>query len=105
MDTPLNEKIVDLASLFKDKVKINVVDGLVGAEVDETGGNPVKMDLVIAGRDMVAVDAVAAAVMGVSPHKVKYLQLAEEKSLGVSNLEEIEVLGEKIEEVTKKFRV
>jgi len=82
-----------------------VVDGLIGAEVDETSGNPVKMDLVIAGRDMVAVDAVAAAVMGISPHKVKYLRLAEERGLGVSNLEEIEVFGEKIEEVMKRFRV
>lgn len=105
MHGQLDEKIVDLASLFKDKVKINIVDGLVGAEVDETSGSPVRMDLVIAGQDMVAVDTVAASVMGIDPSRVKYLRLAEQMGLGVSNLREIEVLGESIEGVKKQFRV
>jgi len=105
MHGQLDEKIVDLASLFKDKVKINIVDGLVGAEVDETSGSPVRMDLVIAGQDMVAVDTVAASVMGIDPSRVKYLRLAEEMGLGVSDLREIEVLGESIEGVKKQFRV
>lgn len=104
MHSRINEKLVDLASLFKDKVKINVVDGLVGAEVDEIHGSPVEMNLVIAGRDMVAVDSVATAVMGIDPSKVKYLRLAEERGLGAANLKEIDVLGEKIEEVERKFR-
>lgn len=70
MHSRINEKLVDLASLFRDKVKINVIDGLVGAEVDEIHGRPVEMNLVIAGRDMVAVDSVATAVMGIDPSKV-----------------------------------
>lgn len=105
MHSQINEKIVDLSSLFRDKVKINVVDGLVGAELDEVYGSPVKMNLIIAGRDMVAVDSVATAVMGIDPRNIKYLRLAEERGLGVSNLKEIEVFGENIEEVKKKFRV
>ena len=104
MHSRINEKLVDLTSLFKDKVKINVIDGLVGAEVDEIHGSPVEMNLVIAGRDMVAVDSVATAVMGIDPSKIKYLRLAEERGLGVANLKEIDVLGEKIEEVERKFR-
>jgi len=105
MHSHINEKIVDLASLFKGKVKINIVDGLVGSEVDEVNGSPVKMNLIIAGQDMVAVDTVATAVMGIDPNKVKYLTLAQETGLGVSNLEEIEVLGENIEEIERKFRL
>ena len=105
MHSNINEKIVDLASLFKDKVKINVVDGLVGAEFEETSGSPVEMALIIAGQDMVAVDTVGTTIMGIDLEKVKYLQLAEERGLGVSNLKEIEVLGEKIEKVKRKFRV
>ena len=105
MHDRINEKIVDLASLFKDKVKLNVVDGLVGAEEDEVHGSPVRMDLIIAGEDMVAVDSVATAVMGIDPGKVKYLRLAEERGLGISNLDDIEVVGEDIERVKRKFKL
>lgn len=105
MHNQINEKIVDLSSYFIDKVKVNVVDGLVGAEVDETSGHPVEMNLIIAGRDMVAVDSVASSVMGIDPLKVKYLNLAEEKGLGVSNIDEIEILGKSIEEVARQFKL
>ncbi len=105
MHSPINEKIVDLASLFRDKVSLNVVDGIVGCEEDEISGSPVEMNLVIAGADMVAVDAVASAVMGVDPTQVKYLRLAEERGLGTSNLDEIEIRGRSIREVAKRFRL
>jgi uncharacterized protein (DUF362 family) len=104
MHSQIDQKIADLTSLFKDKVKINIVDGLVGAEVDETSGSPVKMNLIIAGRDMVAVDTVGTAVMGIDPKRVMYLKLAEARGLGVSNIKEIEVLGERIEDMQRKFR-
>lgn len=104
MHSHINEKIVDLASLFKDKVKLNLIDGLIGAELHETSGNPVEMNLVIAGRDMVAVDTVGTTVMGIDPNRVKYLQLAEERGLGTSNIDEIEIVGESIENVKRKFR-
>jgi len=100
----INEKIVDLASIFKDKVKLNIVDGLIGAETDEVHGTPVEMNLLIAGSDMVAVDAVSTAIMGIDPKKVKYLQLAEKRDLGVSDLDEIEILGEPIDEVKRNFK-
>jgi len=73
-------------------------------EGHETSGNPVKMDLVIAGTDPVAVDAVGAAVMGVSPTEVEHLVLAEKKGLGTCQLENIEVVGEPIERVRRNFR-
>jgi len=100
----LNEKIVDLALLFKDRVKINLIDGLVGAESHETGGSPIEMNLIIVGRDMVAVDTVGTLVMGVDPDRVKYLQLAEERRLGTANIKEIEVVGERIETVKRRFK-
>ena len=62
------------------------------------------MNLVIAGTDPVAVDAVGAAVMDIPPGNVKHLRLASEVGLGTSRLEEIEVLGESIENVKRKFR-
>jgi len=100
--THLNEKIADLASIIKPRIA--VVDGIIAGEGHETSGNPVKMNLVIAGIDPVAVDAVGAAVMGVPPESVKHLCLAEEKGIGTCDLKQIKVVGEPIEKVRKKFR-
>ena len=105
MHSQINEKIVDLASLFKDKVKINIIDGLVGAELNEISGSPVRMETIIAGQDMVAVDTVGTMIMGIEPKNVKYLKLAEERGLGISNLNRIEILGAKIEDVRREFKI
>jgi len=102
MHNPLSKKIVDLASIIKPSVA--VIDGIIAGEVHETSGSPVEMNLVIAGTDPVAVDAVGAAVMDIPPESVKHLRLAEEAGLGTSHLEQIEVLGEPIEKVKRKFR-
>lgn len=98
----LSEKIADLASILKPSVA--VVDGIIAGEGHETSGNPVKMNLVLAGTDPVAVDAVGAAVMGVPPETVKHLCLAEQKGLGTCNLKKITVVGEPINRVRRKFR-
>lgn len=98
----LSENIVDLVSVVKPDFA--VIDGIIAGEGNETSGNPLEMNLVIAGKDPVAVDTVGAAVMCVDPITVKHLVLAEQKSLGINDLNQIEVLGKKIESVKKKFR-
>ena len=102
MHRRLNKNIVDLASVVKPNIV--VVDGIIAGEDHETSGSPVEMNLVIAGTDPVAVDAVGAAVMRINPKNVKHLRLAEKKGLGTCNLEQIEIIGESIESVKKKFR-
>ena len=97
----LSENIADLASVLTPS--LSVIDGIIEGEGHETSGNPVEMNLIIAGTDPVAVDAVGAAVMGIDPAEVKHLHLAEKKGLGTCNLEEITVLGEPVEKVTRKF--
>jgi len=98
----LHENIVDLASVLKPS--LTVIDGIVAGEGHETDGTPVEMNLVIAGADPVATDAVGAAVMGISPLEVKHLVLAEKKGLGTCRLDKIEVVGEPIDRVKRKFR-
>ena len=67
------------------------------------GGSPVKMDLIIAGEDPVAVDRVGSAVIGRGLDKVKCLTYAEQKGLGTADLENIEIIGKQIEDVYHKF--
>jgi uncharacterized protein (DUF362 family) len=98
----LSQNIVDLASVIKPSIA--VIDGIIAGEGHETSGNPVEMNLVIAGTDPVAVDVVGAAVMDIPLKYVKHLSLAEECGLGTCNPERIQVLGEPIEKVRRKFR-
>jgi uncharacterized protein (DUF362 family) len=102
MGTSLSENIADLASVLKPRLA--VIDGIIAGEGHETSGDPVPMNLVIAGTDPVAVDAVGAAVMDVAPEDVKHLLLAEKKGLGTCQLANITILGEPIEAVKRKLR-
>jgi len=98
----LSKNIADLASVLMPR--LTVIDGIIASEGHENSGNPIEMDLVIAGTDPVAVDAVGAAVMGIPPTEVKHLRLAEKKGLGTCSLEQISLLGEPIKKVKRKFR-
>jgi uncharacterized protein (DUF362 family) len=97
----LSENIADLASILTPRVV--VIDGIIAGEGHENGCSPIEMNLVIAGIDPVAVDAVGAAVMGIEPTEVKHLVLAEKKGLGTCDLNHVTILGESIENVRRKF--
>jgi uncharacterized protein (DUF362 family) len=102
MHVHLNEKIADLASVIKPRLA--VVDGIIGGEGHETAGRPVPMNVVIAGLDPVAVDAVGATIMGVDVRSVRHIQLAAQKGLGTCDLENIRIMGEPIENVKRTFK-
>jgi uncharacterized protein (DUF362 family) len=98
----LSSRIADLASILRPS--LSVIDGVIAGQGHESSEDPIQMDLVIAGIDPVAVDAVGAAVMGVDPMEVKHLVLAQQKKLGICNLEEIQILGKEIDQVKTKFK-
>ncbi len=82
-----------------------VVDGLAGMEGQgPLEGTPVKMNLVIVGTDIVAVDAVATAVMGFDPARLRHLQIAKARGLGECDLSKIEIRGTAIEKVAVRFK-
>ena len=94
----------NLASLTaKVGPHVAVVDGFVAMHREgPRHGTPIRLGTVIAGTDPVAVDAVAAAVMGFDPRKVGYLRTAEDAGLGSADLEAIEVLGDPIARVRRR---
>ncbi len=100
----IDEGLVDVYSIVRPG--FNVVDGIVALEGDGPNLPPGKerpLGLVVAGIDGVAVDAVCAKIMGFEPSSVKHLRLAEEKGLGVMDLNKIEVVGENLSMVATKF--
>ena len=92
--------IVDINSVLKPT--LTVIDGFVAMEGrGPVGGKPVEMDLIIAGSDPVATDSTACRIMGFDPHEVSHVRKAYERGLG--NIDDIQVLGERLEDVTRRF--
>ncbi|MDP6015320.1 MAG: DUF362 domain-containing protein [Candidatus Latescibacteria bacterium] len=91
----LDETITDLAGVAS--VDFAVVDAIVGMEmarIVDDGGHPVRMNMVLAGDDLFAVDAVAARLMGMNPDDMEFLQLGRRQALGEGRLERIRILGD-----------
>jgi uncharacterized protein (DUF362 family) len=102
-DKPDPDK-ADKADAKPHKPNLVIVDGLVGTEGQgPVDGKPVKMDLILAGRNVVAVDSVAAAVMGYDPQKISHLAKAGKAGLGENDLAKIGVRGRPIAEVKRLF--
>ena len=103
MHSNIHKKIADLVSVLRSKMKFQIIDGIIGSDGWELGGKPIQMNLIIAGKDPVAVDRVGSEIMGYGINKVKYLKYGKQKGLGTANLDEIEIVGKSIDEVYHKF--
>ena len=103
MHSSIHKKIADLVSIFRSKMKFQLIDGIIGSRGSELGGSPVNMNVIIAGEDPVAVDRVGSEIIGYGPEKVKYLKYCEKRNLGIADLERIEIIGNSIAEVFHKF--
>ena len=96
----ISKVLVDINTVLKPA--LTVIDGFVGMEGNgPSDGTPVQMDLIIAGPDPVATDATACRVMGFDPHEISHIRKAYEKGLG--NIDDVQVLGEKLEDVARTF--
>ena len=58
---------------------------------------------ILAGSDQVAIDAVAAYMMGLDPLELKFIRLAHERGLGCGDVSQIRVVGEDISRVNWEF--
>jgi len=66
-------------------------------------GDPISMDLVIAGKDAVAVDATGTRVMGLQPSHFGHIRACAESGLGTYKADEIQVVGDSLPSVMKQF--
>jgi uncharacterized protein (DUF362 family) len=95
--TWIHETLVDLLAIQKE-----IHGGLFAVMDGTTVGNgpgprtmvPVRKDVILASADQVAIDAVAAKMMGFDPLGIRYLALAHERKLGIADPREIELVGD-----------
>lgn len=104
----IHETLVDLLTIQKE-----IHSGIFAVMDGTTAGNgpgprtmkPVETNFILASADQVAIDAIAAKIMGFDPMSIKYIRLAHEAGLGVGKVEEIEILGEDISGTNLNFSV
>jgi uncharacterized protein (DUF362 family) len=103
----IHEVLVDLLIMQKELHPglFSVMDGTVCGD----GAGPRTMDpkvqnIILAGADSVALDAIAAKIMGFEPMDIPYIRMSHERGLGTGDPKEIEVQGEDISEVNFGFK-
>jgi uncharacterized protein (DUF362 family) len=104
----MHEILVDLMLMQKElhPEVFAVMDGTVCGD----GAGPRTMkprikNYILASSDSVAIDSIAAKMMGFDPMNIPYLRMCHERQLGKADPKEIEIVGEDIEEVNFNFRV
>jgi uncharacterized protein (DUF362 family) len=93
----IHETLVDLLAIQKE-----IHSGIFAVMDGTTAGNgpgprtmyPEIKNVVLASGDQVAIDAVAAKLMGFDPLSIKYIRLAHEAGLGVGDPRDIELVGD-----------
>jgi uncharacterized protein (DUF362 family) len=99
-----NRYIADIAE--KVWPDLSVIDGFEGMEGDgPCCGDAVPLGIAISSTDALAADRVGCEIMGVDLHDVGYLHYCAERGLGEADLKKIEVLGERINDCIRPFRL
>lgn len=97
------QTVVDINATLP--AKIAIVDGIDCMEGDgPILGSEKHMGLILVGKNLPAVDATAARIMGLVPERVSYLQLAEDR-LGPLAENRIEQRGETWQSVMDPFKI
>lgn len=95
----INKCIYDITATVNPHLAI--VDVIVGMECDgPIMGDPVTANVLVMGRNLPAVDATCARIMGINPEKILYLKHASGK-IGAINESNIEQRGESIASAKK----
>ncbi len=104
----IHKTLVDLLAIQKE-----IHSGIFAVMDGTTAGNgpgprtmfPVIKDYMLAGADQVAIDAVAAKMMGFDPLSIEYINVAHQDKLGVGDVRDIEIVGSDISNESWGFHV
>ncbi len=102
----IHETLVDLLAIQKEihPGVFAVMDGTFAG--DGPGPRAMRWHIknrILASADQVAIDAVAAKMMGFDPMNIRFIRLAHERGLGCGDVSKIDVVGEDIEGVNWGF--
>jgi uncharacterized protein (DUF362 family) len=106
--TWIHETLVDLLAIQKE-IHPGIFAVMDGTTVGNGAGprmlKPVVKNLILASADQVAIDAVAAKLMGFDPLSIKYIRLAHEQGLGCGDPRQIEMVGDNVSGESWGFKI
>ena len=98
----LNANLIQVSKHLK--ADIGIIDGTVGLQGNGPGGTDVvPLGVAVASADVFSSDAVICKIMGFEPMEMGLLNYAETLGAGISDLQNIEVIGASVEEVARSF--
>jgi len=98
----VHQKMVDLLKIRTPD--LTLVDGVLAMEGQSPFfGREREMDLLVAGTDPVAVDAVSCTAMGFRPEEIGIIRLAGTQGMGEMDLDRVEIVGAPLERVSACF--
>jgi hypothetical protein len=103
----IHEVLVDLVMMQKElhPSVFTVMDGTVAGDgAGPRTMEPIIKDTLLAAADSVAIDAVAAKLMGFDPMSIPYLRMAHDRGLGTADPRDIEIVGSGLEGAGWGFR-
>lgn len=92
----IHEVLVDLLAIQKEIHSgiFAVMDGCIcGDGAGPRTMKPYSGNVILASEDQVAVDAVAAKMMGFDPMEIDYIKLAHDRGLGMGDVDQIDLVG------------
>jgi uncharacterized protein (DUF362 family) len=99
----LGQKCADL--LRVREADLTIVDGIIAMEGQGPhAGTPLEMNLLLAGRQTVATDAVTSYVMGFETIEIPAVRIAASEGMGEREMENIEVVGTPADDVRTFFK-
>jgi uncharacterized protein (DUF362 family) len=104
----IHRTLVDLLAIQKE-IHTGIFAFMDGTTVGNGPGPrtmfPVIKDYILASADQVAIDAVAAKMMGFDPMSLEYIRVAHEDGLGVGDVRDISIVGADISNESWGFHV
>jgi uncharacterized protein (DUF362 family) len=104
----MHEVLVDLMYMQKELHPgiFTVMDGTVcGNGAGPRTMVPVEGNVILAGADSVAIDAVAARIMGFDPLAIPYLKMCHDRGLGIADPRGIDLVGDDVSGMNLRFSV
>lgn len=104
----IHETLVDLLAIQKE-IHPGIFAVMDGTTAGDGAGprmiRPYTKNIILASADQVAIDAVAARLMGFDPLNIKYIRLAHEQKLGIGDPHDIELVGDDVSRENWNFKV
>lgn len=104
----IHETLVDLLAIQKE-IHAGIFAAMDGTTAGDGAGprimEPQVKNVILASADQVAIDAVAAKLMGFQPMAIRYIAMATEQGLGQGDPRDIELVGDDVSGESWNFHV